>query len=437
MEPELEIDPEKCFLGSCLHGAELSECGFHELQEDDFQDPNHGRVFRAIQATAREGREVNVCTVWESLQTVRKNPVEPWALVELAETVPHAATAKAYGDIVFSRSVRKRTINKLSLVVGNSADSGSTDEIMEQVEAVLAEAQTRKREGGKLEKLSDVLQDVMDDLGKDGAGRVEGLKTNLDPIDGILAGFHHPEFIILAARTGGGKSTMANNIILRVLEHNEVSAMIFTLEVDRKQVVRNVLSADSRVPATLLRDGKPTLNDWDRLANSSAKLGNLDFWVHDSLNLTIPEMRQSMDNVSRMVEKPLKLVVVDYIGLMEGPKGASDDNKQREISNISRNLKILSKEFDCTIIGLCQLNRKAVEKEGQRPALSNLRDSGALEQDADVVVLLHHEDNDQSATEFIVAKQRQGPIGSGFLYFNRKCLRFENVAKNYRQEGGD
>jgi replicative DNA helicase len=360
-------------------------------------------------------------------------------LAELGLAAPMAANAMEYARIIADRAVRRRVLAILRPAIGAlSSDLGTAADTVADLQLGLLEVEERRREG-TLKPFADTLQKTLDllDTLRAHQGGVKGVATGYPELDRMLTGFHGGELIILAARPGVGKSALALNIAGHVALREGRPAALFSLEMPDDQLGLRLLSSEGRVSLKRLREGGLTEHDLTKINDASAQLYQAPIFVDDSGTLTPFDVRARCRQLKQR-RPDLGLVVVDYLQLMAG--ASRTYSREQEVAQCSRALKQLAKELDVPVLALSQLNRKVEERKGGRPMLSDLRESGSLEQDADVVLFIHPEDRSDddapglayprpTAVELVVAKQRNGPTGVVALSLMQEWTRFESRAR--------
>jgi len=371
-------------------------------------------------------------------------------LAEIAQAVPSAAHADKYADIIREKFARRSLIHIATGMIRDAHDSpDGSPELLDRIERDIFEIADSGLPG-KSYGLREILKDVFKEIERyqdmhDRERRITGLATGFYDLDDITSGLQDGELIIVAARPSVGKTTLALNIAERVAIEERKGVGVFSLEMGRRQIGLNMLCSCAGIDAHKLRRGRLGENDYDKFTMAMGQLGDAPIFIDDTSVMTVLQLRAKARRLKR--HEDVGLIVVDYIQLMDSPVR---ENRQQQISEISRGLKALARELQIPVVALSQLNRAVDQREGGRPRLSDLRESGAIEQDADVVVLLHRSDYQQekhatqteigqddevdgerdttSTVDVIFAKQRNGPTGTVKLTFRRNILRYENYA---------
>jgi|APLak6261679142_1056127.scaffolds.fasta_scaffold00201_23 replicative DNA helicase len=439
-----DVAAEKAVLGSILMDNSVLANVQEIIGPDDFSVPAHGDIMRAMVALDSRAEKIDVLTTAEQLKTDGKlaSAGGPGYLAQLDQAVPFSQNAVEYAKVVKNQATRRllqgagREILDLA-----SQETGDVAELLDEAERKVFEI-AQKRRTGDLRAMSDLMEEALTllDKMKNSGGGVTGTPSGFVDLDNQLTGFHGGELIILAARPGIGKTSLAMNFALHAASKENLPVAVFSLEMPAVQLITRLLAQHAKVDMKKLRGGRLTPADEERISESANELFKAKFYVDDSGGLSSFDLRAKVRRLKQK-EGTLGLIVIDYLQLMH-QKGKVE-SRQLEISEISRALKQLSKEVDCPIIALSQLNRKVEERKGGKPMLSDLRESGAIEQDADVVMFIHREDQDgedgapppQSTVipcELVIAKQRNGPVGEIPLVFLSEFTRFESRIRDWQ-----
>ncbi len=434
-----DLAAERAVLGAVLaDNAVIAEVA-ERVQPDDFASAAHAQIFAAMISLDAAQRTVDHLTLSEELKTRGQLAAVggPPYLMGLDQVVPVATNAPQYAQIVKDQAIRRRLaaagreIQELA-----SQDAGDLELLLDEAERKVFLLAESKREG-ELRPVRDLMEhtlELLDNLTRSATG-VTGLPTGYLDLDRQLTGFHRGELLVLAARPGLGKTALALNIANHVAMKEQRAVGIFSLEMPADQLLMRLLASSARVDMKKLRGGRLTADDQKKFQKVANELFHAPLYIDDTGTLSPFELRAKARRLKQRDER-LGLLVVDYLQLMH-LKGKVE-NRQLEVSEISRSLKALAKELDVPVLALSQLNRKVEERKGGRPLLSDLRESGAIEQDADVVMFIHRDDEDEDGgmafresnpVELIVAKQRNGPIGTIDLVFLSEFTRFESKAK--------
>jgi len=434
--PPQNLDAEKAVLG----GVFLRNSIFHTLvdiiQEDDFYSPAHRVIYQAFLDLYRQNAPIDLVTVAEQLQKHGKLEEVGGAvyLTSLTESVASAANALSYATIVREKAVRRQLIQESAGIISSAFESEhETETLLDQAEqSIFAISESRVKTGFKSSK--ELVHRVFEHLETRFEQRelITGVPTGYHKFDEITAGLQRTDLVIVAGRPSMGKTAFGLNVVMRSAIVHGVPSAVFSLEMSMEQLMMRMLCAWGKVDLTRMRSGFLKDEDWARLYQAAEALAQAPIYIDDTPSLEPMELRARCRRLKG--EKGLGLVVVDYLQLMH--VGQRKDSREQEISHISRNLKALAKEVDVPVVALAQLNRKVEERTNKRPMLSDLRESGAIEQDADLIVFLYRdevyntrEDNpNKGIAEIVVGKQRNGPVGTAKLSYISSCTAFENLA---------
>ena len=431
--PPQNPEAEAAVLGSMmLDGSVVFEV-LDEVDEHDFYHSRNRVVFDAIRHASLDGQNPDMLVVADLLEkSGRLGEIGGQGyLHELISSVPSAAGARRYARIVREKALLRGLITACGKVIEMAYVSpGEADELLDEASHLVFEA-TRGRATGKVTRVSDLLEDAIGELEKLSreGGVLRGLQTGYYELDALLGGLRKGELVILAGRPSSGKTSFALNMMLRLNRANDVPVLFFSIEMSREQIAENMLSMESEVSFHKGREGTfidPDGDEWERITSAAGLLADKPVLIDDSGSLHVVQLRQKARRL--LHSENIRLIVVDYIQLLRGPK---TENRQQEMTHISGALKSLAKDLNVPVVALSQLSRAVEQRQNKRPILSDLRESGAIEQDADKVVFVHRpEQYDQSAEQgiayLIVAKNRNGPTDEVKLAFKKKCMRFEN-----------
>jgi replicative DNA helicase len=434
--PPQNIEAEESLLSAILvDNTALLEV-VEVLAVQDFYRTAHQKIFAAISDLFNRGEPIDLVTLANGLK--EKGHLEGVGgaayLARLVDTVPMAVNAQHYARIVHDKAVLRRLIEKANAITKRCfQEHGGTDEIIDFAEASIFEVTEKKARQAfyPLSKLIDGNIDFLEEKQKN-KSMVTGVPTGFTHLDNLTSGFQNSDLIILAARPSMGKTALALNIARNAAVDAGVPVAIFSLEMSKEQLSLRLLCSEARIDSSRLRSGFFSMEDWDRLTDAAGVLSAAPIFIDDSPSLSAMEVRAKARRMK--MDKNIGLIVIDYLQLMQGRAGA--ERRDLEISEISRSLKALAKEISLPVIALSQLNRMLEQRTDKRPRLSDLRESGALEQDADVVAFIYRDEvynkeetNPHKGTaEVILAKQRNGPTGDVLLTFLSAYTRFENMA---------
>ena len=437
--PPQSLDAEKSLLGAILIDDETMADVTEHVTAKDFYDKRHGQIFGAMLRLYEKHKPVDLLTLTDELQ--RKKELEPVGgsayLTELTTYVPTAAHAEAYAEMVAQKSVRRRLIKASGDIseLGYDEDT-STQELLEKAEAELFSVsdQSLKQDVISLESILTESFDRLEELHKN-KGQLRGIRTGYRDLDNMTAGLQRSDLVILAARPAMGKTTFVTNLAYNVATIAKQPVLFFSLEMSKEQLVDRMLADASGVDAWNIRTGNLSDEDFTKLSEAMGEMAEAPIYIDDTPGLTVLEMRTKARRINH--EQPLGLIIVDYLQLMQG-SGRSDGNRVQEVSEISRGLKLIARELNVPLIALSQLSRTVETRSPQIPQLSDLRESGSIEQDADIVTFIYRPgyyepDNPEfeNITDLIIAKHRNGPTGKVQLFFHPERLRFMSLDKRH------
>jgi len=435
--PPHSIEAEQSVLGGLMLENPAWDRVADLITETDFYRGEHRRIFTAISALADESRPFDVVTISEWLEN--RDELEKVGglayLGELAKNTPSAANISSYASIVRERAVLRGLISVGSAITESAfnTEGRSATDLMDHAEQRVFEiAERGARAGGGFAPVREVLVNVMDriDTLYHSEASLTGVSTGFNDLDDKTSGLQPSDLIIVAGRPSMGKTAFAMNVVEQAAIKEKLAVAVFSMEMPAEQLTMRMLSSLGRIDQHKVRTGKLADDDWPRLTSALELLNATEIYIDDTPAMTPTELRARCRRLKR--EKNLGLVVVDYLQLMEVP--GSKENRATEISEISRGLKALAKEIRVPLVALSQLNRGLEQRQDKRPVMSDLRESGAIEQDADVILFIYrdevyNEDSKQKGkAEIIIGKQRNGPIGKVTLTFLGQHTRFENFA---------
>ncbi|QLQ38536.1 replicative DNA helicase [Micromonospora robiginosa] len=436
--PPQDVAAEQCVLGGMLLSKDAIADVVEILKTNDFYRPVHATIFDAILDIYGRGEPADPITVAAALADsgdLARIGGAPY-LHTLIASVPTAANAAYYARIVGERAVLRRLVEAGTRIVQlgyGTGPSGSrdVDDIVDLAQQAVYEI-TEKRVSEDFAILADMLQPTLDEIEAVGAqgGVMTGVPTGFTDLDRLLNGLHAGQLIIVAGRPGLGKSTASMDFARNAAIRANQAAAIFSLEMSKVEIVMRLLSAEARVPLHILRSGQLSDDDWTKLARCMGEISEAPLFVDDTPSMNLMEIRAKARRLKQ--KHDLKLIVVDYLQLMTSPKRT--ESRQQEVADLSRGLKLLAKEVECPVIAVSQLNRGPEQRTDKRPQLSDLRESGSIEQDADVVILLHRDDYYDKESprageaDFIVAKHRNGPTDTVTVAAQLHLSRFVDMA---------
>ena len=436
------IEAEQSVIGSMLMDREAVIAASEIITGSDFYQQQYGIMFDAMVELFNEGKPVDLVTLQNRLKE-KEVPPEVSSLDfvrDIITMVPTSANVKSYANIVSEKAVLRRLI-KTTEEIANACYAGK-----EPLENILADTEKsvfdllQNKGGQEFVPIKQVAINVLEKIedAYRSQGTVTGIPSGFIDLDYKLSGFQPSDFILIAARPSMGKTAFVLNVVDYVSVRKNLPCMVFSLEMSKEQLVNRMLSMESNVDAQKLRTGTLTDADWDAVVEGVGVIGNSKLIIDDTPGISITELRSKCRKMK--LEYGLSLVIIDYLQLMSGSKKGGSDNRQQEISEISRSLKAIARELHAPVIALSQLSRACETRTDHRPMLSDLRESGAIEQDADVVMFLYRDDYYNKDTEHpneaevIIAKQRNGPIGTVNLIWKPEYTKFVNAA---RPQGGN
>ncbi len=437
--PPQNLDAEASLLGSLLIDNDAFAKVGDQIKLDDFYDNRHREIFAAALALYNKHKPVDILTLSEQLKVTGKLEAVGGAgyLTELTNFVPTAAHVENYADIVAEKSIRRRLIKASQDIVSIGYDEAkSIQELIEETETRLFEVSHRhiRQDVSSLESVLEDSFERLDELHRN-KGVLRGISTGMHDLDRLIAGLHPSDLIVVAARPSMGKSALMLNMALNITTHqkDKGAVMIFSLEMGKEQLVDRLLGAEAGVDVWKLRTGEGlTDEDFERLSAAMGALAEAPIFIDDTSGMTVSDLRTRARRLHH--EHPLSVIIVDYIQLMSGgSRFASVANRVQEISEISRSLKILARELNVPILVASQLSRSVESRSPQIPQLADLRESGAIEQDADIVIFIYREDyynpdtDRQNITDLLVKKHRNGPTGKVELYFDMQHQRYRDL----------
>lgn len=441
--PPNHMEAERAVLGSMMRSGEAVLLAQESLSSEDFYDPANAEIFSAMLAIAALGRPVDLVTLDEELR--RRGRLDALggidALVELSRSVPSAANVSAYIRIVDSRSTLRKLIRACDAISEECyAQREETEEVLERAEKRIYDIAMR-RGGEQLRPIQPILVDTYALIAEmfENKGQIRGVPTGYTELDNMTTGLHGGEMILIAARPSMGKTAIGMNIVENAAIRCKKKAAVFSLEMPAEQLALRMLCTEAKLDMQNVRRGRLEEEDWEKLSNAMTTINDAAIFVDATSGLSVAQIRSKARRLQ--MESGLDLVMIDYLQLMsaEGRFGS----RQEEVSTISRMLKGLAQELNVPIIALSQLSRAPAGRSDHRPVLSDIRDSGAIEQDADVVMFLYRdeyynkESKDHNIAEVIVAKQRNGATGTIKLAWLGQYTKFANLERTeYTQNQG-
>ncbi len=436
--PPHSIEAEQAVLGGLMVDNSSWDRIADEVTDGDFYRHDHRQIFQAIARLASESQPFDMVTVSETLkrQGELENAGGVGYLSELVRNVPSASNIRAYSAIIKERAVLRRLINTAQEIADgafNPQGRGAAELLDEAERKVFQIAESRPNQGGPQDInpiLTKTLERIDHLFNSDDA--ITGVTTGFVDLDAKTSGMQPSDLVIVAARPSMGKTTFAMNLVENALLKTEKPVLVFSMEMPADSIVMRMLSSLGRIDQTKVRTGKLEDDDWPRLTSAVNMLKDKPLYIDDTPGLSPTDVRSRARRVARENKGQLGMIMVDYLQLMRVP--GSTEGRTAEISEISRSLKSLAKEMQCPVVALSQLNRSLEQRPNKRPVNSDLRESGAIEQDADVIMFIYRDEvyNEDSqhkgVAEIIIGKQRNGPIGTVHLAFLGKYTKFEDLA---------
>jgi replicative DNA helicase len=436
--PPQNIEAEQAVLGAIFLEPSSLTMASEILIPDDFYRAGHQKIFQMMLQLSDKGKAVDLITVTEELSAAKllEDTGGVSYLSELAGSVPTAANIEYYAKIVEEKSLLRRLIRTATTI----ATDGYTRE--DEVEVLLGEAEksilevSGRKNAGAFHNIKDVLVRTYDNIEvmNNRVGEVTGIATGFSELDRMTAGFQRNDLIIVGARPSVGKTAFALNIAQNVATKSGENIAIFSLEMGAEQLVMRMLCAEGNIDAQRLRTGSLTDEDWGKLTMAMGSLSNAGIFIDDTPGVRITDIRSKCRRLKQ--EHGLGMILIDYLQLILG-SGRSGENRQQEVSEISRSLKALARELKVPVIALSQLSRGVEQRQDKRPMMSDIRESGSIEQDADVIAFLYRDDyydresESKNIIEIIIAKQRNGPTGTVSLAFVKEYNKFVNLERRF------
>ena len=431
--PPHHLEAERSVLGAMLQSSEAVMLAQESLAPDDFYDPAHREIFDAMMNLAGHARPVDLVTLDEELS--RRGSLEGVGgldyLISLSQFVPTTANAGAYIRIIDEKSTLRRLIAASQEIAQASyADEEETSDILAAAEKRIYDITMRKG-GEMLQPVQSVLLSTYERIEtlEKNRGKIEGVPTGYADLDRLLTGLHPGEFVLIAARPSMGKTSIGLNIVDNAAIRYGKKCAVFSLEMPAEQLVMRMLCAEANVDMQAVRRGTLTMDDWEKLTDAMVPIARSQIYIDATSGITVPEVRSKARRLQ--MEHGLDLILIDYLSLMTAT--GRNSSRQEEVSSISRALKGLAQELKVPVLVLQQLSRANAARSDHKPILSDIRESGAIEQDADVVMFLHREayynpeTDKKNIAELIVAKQRNGPLGTVELGWQAEYTKFVNL----------
>lgn len=434
--PPQNTEAEMALLGSMLIEETAIAKAIELIEEDAFYKESHRIIYRTMLDLFNKNSAIDLITLVEEL---RKNgrlekAGGPAYMTSLTASIPTAANIEYYAKIVKEKSILRNLINNATEIVQDCYESaGDVDSLLDKAERLIFDVSSKKVEQ-KTVLLKDIIKDSIETIDNlyQRKENITGIPTGYHDFDIKTAGLQPSDLIVIAGRPSMGKSAFAACIAEYAAVTEKIPIAFFSLEMSKEQLVQRMLCSHARVNAHNVRTGFLSQADWPRLVTAASKLSEAPIYIDDTPSISVLELKAKARRLK--AQHDIKLIILDYLQLMQGSSGS--ENRQQEISEISRSLKALARELDVPLIAISQLSRAVEQRQDHRPQLSDLRESGAIEQDADLVVLLLREeyyspnaDDKKGVAEVMIAKQRNGPVGAVYLTFVSEYTRFENRFK--------
>jgi replicative DNA helicase len=436
--PPQNLDAEMSLLGAVLIDEEVLADITEHVKPKDFYDKRHAVIYDAIMRLYEKNKPVDLLTLTDELK--RKKELDEIGgsayLTELTNYVPTAAHAESYAEIVAQKAVRRRLIKASGEISELGYDEATTtQELLQQAEAELFSVsdQSLKQDLTSLESILTDSFDRLEELHRN-KGALRGVRTGYRDLDNMTAGLQRSDLIILAARPAMGKTTLVTNLAYNVATIAKQPVLMFSLEMSKEQLVDRMLADASGVDSWNIRTGNLSDDDFSKLSEAMGEMAEAPIYIDDTPGLSVLEMRTKARRAAH--DQPLGLIIIDYLQLMQG-SGRNDGNRVQEVSEISRGLKLIARELNVPVIALSQLSRSVENRSPQIPQLADLRESGSIEQDADIVMFIYREayynpeTERENITDLIIAKHRNGPVGKVELYFHPERLRFMSLDRQH------
>ncbi|MGF9822643.1 replicative DNA helicase [Brevibacillus agri] len=438
--PPHNNEAEQSVLGSIFLAKEAMETVREILQPDDFYKKAHERIYTAMTELYDNGEPFDLITVTAKLQD-QKLLTEAGGvtyMTDLAKAVPTAANVEYYAQIVKEKAIQRQVIQRATAVVEEGYSTISATELVEKAEKLLADIGQDRLVGSYFTPMRDALMDVYDTIERLSQLKTEvtGIPSGYSDLDRMTRGFQRSDLIILAARPSVGKTAFALNVAQNAGLRADATVAIFSLEMSTSQLVQRMLSAEGNLDASRLKTGMLDEDDWMKLTMATGKMSRAPIYIDDTAGQSVTEIRRKCRKLKKSCGR-LDLVIIDYLQLIGSSLKA---NRQEQVSEISRALKALAKELDVPVVALSQLSRSVEQRQDKRPMLSDLRESGSIEQDADIVAFLYRDDyydkesENKNVVEVIISKQRNGPTGTVELAFLKEFNKFVSLDNRFRGE---
>jgi len=440
--PPHDLEAERAVIGAMLVSETAVAQVAETLDAEDFYSEVHRILYRAMMSLYSKGEPIDQLTLTNELRSIDeydKIGGRPYVF-RLVESVPTASNAGRYAEIVRAKALLRAVIDAGSRISEDAfREPEDVNEALDSAEQLIYNVSNRNLKE-QLSPVSELASGALEMIQRlyEQEGEVTGVETGFDDLDRLTTGFHKSDLVVLAARPAMGKTAMALNAIWHAAGQQKLPVAIFSLEMSKEQLVQRLISQTTRIPTQALRSGNVKAEDWPKLVRGVGEVSDAPIWIDDTAGVTLMEMRAKVRRLSSQLlargDVPLSLVVVDYLQLMVGQNNRHD-NRQQEIAEISRGLKVLARDLDVPVLAIAQLSRAVEQRHDKRPLLSDLRDSGAIEQDADMVMFLYRDEyynpdsDDKGIAEVIVGKHRNGPTGKVQLAWMEQYTKFASLAR--------
>jgi replicative DNA helicase len=443
--PPHSLEAEQSVLGGLMLANDAWDSVAELLTPTDFYRADHRLIFRQVAQLAEASEPVDVITLSEKLNA--NGELESAGglvyLAELAKNTPSAANIRAYASVVRERSALRSLIQAAQNIAetGFNPEGRNADELIDMAERQIMQISEQGPKAGGPQEINPLLTKAVERIDElyNSGGDITGLSTGFIELDNMTSGLQKSDLIIVAGRPSMGKTAFAMGLVENAVLSQSKPVLVFSMEMPAEQLIVRMLSSIGRIDQTRIRNGKLEQDDWPRLSTAVTKLKDVPLHIDDTAALSPTELRSRARRVARE-HGELGMIMVDYMQLMQVT--GFTEGRTAEVSEISRNMKALAKEFNCPVVALSQLNRSLEQRPSKRPVNSDLRESGSIEQDADIIMFIYrdevyNEDSpDKGVAEIIIGKQRNGPIGTARLAFIGQHTRFENLARGGYDEGG-
>lgn len=436
--PPQNIEAEQAVIGAILLQPEALITAMERVRSEDFYSSGHQRIYEAMIELGEGNQPIDLITLTAHLQD--QGLLEEIGgvsyLAKLANAVPTAANVDYYAQIVEEKSMLRRLIRTATNIVTDGyANAEDVGVLLSDAEKKILEISNRRSSSGFV-SIRDVLMEVFEKVEflYSNRGGTTGIPSGFVDLDKMTAGFQRSDLIIVAARPSVGKTAFALNVAQNVGVRAKETVAIFSLEMSAAQLVQRIICAEANVDATRMRTGTLEGDDWEKLTMAIGALSEAEIYIDDTPGITVADIRAKCRRLKK--ERGLGMILIDYLQLIQG-RGKAGENRQQEVSEISRTLKMIARELEVPVIALSQLSRGVEQRQDKRPMMSDLRESGSIEQDADIVAFLYRDDyydkesEKKNIIEIIIAKQRNGPVGTVELVFLKNYNKFVSLDRNH------